>query len=150
MSSPLEEIANFRLVDDRLITAGQPTEDQLRAVADAGFEVVINLAPQEDPRSLADEAGLARSLGMAYINIPVPFAAPTRGQLDEFFEAMDANPGKRLLVHCLANKRVTAFLGLYWARGGQPLESAFALMRGVWTPNEVWAKFIDEHLKLGP
>ena len=41
----LDEIYNARVVDDRLLTAGQPTEDQLREVAAAGFDTVINLAP---------------------------------------------------------------------------------------------------------
>ena len=145
MPDALESIANFRRVDDRLITAGQPTEDQLRAVAQAGFEVVINLAPHEDPRSLSDETALVQSLGLTYINIPVPFAAPTAEQLEAFSAAMDQHTGRRIFVHCLANKRVTAFLLLYAGQRGQNPGAALALMHDVWQPNDVWTTFIQEH-----
>ncbi len=37
-----QDIFNYRKVSDNLITAGQPTEEQLRAAAAEGFTVVIN------------------------------------------------------------------------------------------------------------
>ncbi|MBT9613304.1 MAG: hypothetical protein IV108_08585 [Burkholderiales bacterium] len=40
----LERINNFRWCAPDLATAGQPLEEELHAVANAGFEVVINLA----------------------------------------------------------------------------------------------------------
>ena len=40
----LSQIRAFRTVGPRLGTAGQPTEAQLGAVRDAGFEAVVNLA----------------------------------------------------------------------------------------------------------
>lgn len=153
MDTVVEEIANYRYVNDRLATAGQPTEAQLRAVAAAGYEVVINLAPHEDPRSLADEAALVHSLGLSYVNIPVPFASPDSDQLEAFFAAMQEaeQQGRRLFIHCLANKRVTAFLGLYAVlRKGQSEPAAFALMHDVWIPNEVWTAFIQAMLARHP
>jgi uncharacterized protein (TIGR01244 family) len=147
----VEDIVHYRKVNDRLATAGQPTEDQLRAAAEAGFEVVINLAPDDAPNALAGEAGLVRSLGMQYVHIPVPFPAPEEQQLLAFFDAMDANAERRLLVHCAANKRVSAFLGLRGVlRRGESVEEAFALMRGLWEPNPVWAAFIQEMLTRRP
>jgi hypothetical protein len=56
---------------------------------------------------------------------------------------MDSSKGRRVWVHCAANMRVTAFLGLYWQlREGWPEERAFTLMRDVWQPNDVWSSFI--------
>jgi hypothetical protein len=64
-----------------------------------------------------------------------------------FFDAMDAHRDSRILVHCAANYRVTAFLGLYRTlRLGIPRDLAFAPMRTVWEPNEVWARFIEDML----
>ena len=40
----LGEIYAFRQIGDKLGTAGQPTEEQLRSVREAGFEAVVNLA----------------------------------------------------------------------------------------------------------
>ena len=47
------EIFNFRQIDDRLVTAGQPSEEQLGSMAAEGFEVVINIAPIDRRYSLA-------------------------------------------------------------------------------------------------
>ncbi len=137
-------IKNFRAVDETLITAGQPTVPQLQSVAAAGFQTVINLALHDQPRySLPDEPGTVAGLGMAYVHIPVQFEAPTEADLLAFCAAMEAHRGEKILVHCAANMRVTAFLGLYWAiRLGWPEERAFQLQRGVWQPNEVWAGFM--------
>jgi protein tyrosine phosphatase (PTP) superfamily phosphohydrolase (DUF442 family) len=145
----LTDIINFRRIDAMLDTGGQPSEEELAAAARDGIEVVINLALHDDPRySLRDERGTIEALGMRYVHIPVKFDAPTEKDLLEFFDAMDANAGKRILLHCAANKRVTAFLGLYrlirqrWDR-----ERAFAPMKTVWEPNENWAPFIQAMLE---
>jgi protein tyrosine phosphatase (PTP) superfamily phosphohydrolase (DUF442 family) len=55
----ISSIKNYRYIDDRLSSSGQPSEDQLHEIAKAGFNVVINLAMHDDPNySLPDEAGL--------------------------------------------------------------------------------------------
>lgn len=142
----VSDIYNYRGVDDSLATGGQPTEGQLAAAARAGFEVVINLALHDDPRySLPDEPGLVQSLGMEYIHIPVQFDAPGEDDMLKFFAAMDQHESKKILVHCAANMRVSAFLGLYrvieqnWSK-----EAAFELMKSVWEPNAVWSSFISD------
>ena len=60
----LQDVRNFRQVDDKLATCGQPTEEQLADARVAGVVVVINLALHDDPRySLADERGTVEALG---------------------------------------------------------------------------------------
>ena len=142
--SLLSDTRNFRKVDDELLTAGQPNEAQLADAAQQGVKVVINLALHDDPRySLPDEAGCVRGLGMEYVHIPVQFNAPTEQDLRAFAAAMDAHKGEKVLVHCAANYRVTAFIGLYRVlRQGRSVEDAFQTMQSVWEPNEVWQKFI--------
>jgi protein tyrosine phosphatase (PTP) superfamily phosphohydrolase (DUF442 family) len=116
----------------------------LAAARDAGVEVVINLALHDDPRySLPDERGTVESLGMTYRHIPVQFGQPVESDLLSFFDVMDSVSDRRVLIHCAANYRVTAFLGLYrHLRQGWPADRAFELMNGVWTPDEVWTEFI--------
>ena len=81
------------------------------------------------------------------MHIPVRFGAPTAVDLDRFFSAMDAYKGRRVWVHCAANMRVTAFLGVYRRlRDGWPESEAFKLMDDVWQPDEVWSAFIRTHL----
>src|SRR5689334_1301426 len=144
--SALSDIYNYRAVDESLSTSGQPTVAQLATIAAAGFATIINLALHDDPRySLPDEPGTVESLGMTYVHIPVQFGAPTEADLLAFFAAMDAHRGRALLVHCGANYRVSAFLGLYNVlKLGQPRDEAFALMDSVWKPDPVWTQFIEE------
>jgi protein tyrosine phosphatase (PTP) superfamily phosphohydrolase (DUF442 family) len=146
-SSKLSDIFHFQATTETLGTAGQPTAAQFEAVKDAGYEVVINLALGNTRRDLANEPQLMSELGFDYVHIPVEFEQPTAADLDEFFEAMDANQGKKCFVHCIANARVSAFVMLYRVlRQGVPLEEARAQMLEIWTPNETWQAFIDETL----
>ena len=87
------------------------------------------------------------SLGMAYVHIPVEFATPTRADLLAFFDSRQAHAGQRVWVHCAANMRVSAFLGLYRVlREGASPDSAFDLMHDLWQPNAVWTAFIADAL----
>ena len=142
------DIFNFFSVEKLLSTSGQPTEAQLSALADQGYEVVINLGLHNDPRySLPDETGLVKSLGMTYIHIPVQFGAPSENDLESFFNAMESNINKKVHVHCAANMRVTAFLGLYYLiRQGKSKDEAFAPMKSIWEPDGVWLSFITSML----
>ncbi len=141
----LEAIHNFVELDDRLATAGQPDEDQLRELATAGYGVVINLGLMDPRYCLADEAGLVQSLGLRYHHIPVDFKAPRLEDLQQFIHAMDAGQGQRCFVHCAANYRVSVFVALYrQLRYGWRMEQADAHIRRVWQPDEVWAAFINE------
>jgi uncharacterized protein (TIGR01244 family) len=144
----ITDIRNVREADASLLTSGQPSEEQLAAVARSGVQVVINLAPHDAPSALKDEAGCIAALGLDYVHIPVAFSAPTENDLAAFFDALDANQERKMLVHCAANKRVTAFLGLYRiVRLGWPPEEAFALMHSVWEPDAVWSRFIERVLE---
>lgn len=99
---PLERIYNFRWRAADLATAGQPLEEELRTVAAAGFEVVINLALLDAEYSLPDEPGLVHSLGMAFFHIPVIWENPTLENLQQFFELMRQVQGRKVFVHCAA------------------------------------------------
>lgn len=144
----LEEIYNYRPVDDRLATSGQPTEAQLALIAEAGYTTVINLALHDDPRySLEDEAGSVAELGMTYVYIPVQWGGPTQEKLQAFFDGMDLHRGEKVWIHCAANMRVSAFLGLYRVlREGWDRSRAFELMHSLFEPNPVWSRFIEDAL----
>jgi protein tyrosine phosphatase (PTP) superfamily phosphohydrolase (DUF442 family) len=141
----VEAIFNYMPVNDRLSTAGQPTEEQLRDVAAAGFTAIINLAPVNPPYTPADEAGLAQSLGMSYIYIPVDWGDPTDSDFAAFEEAMSRLTGEKVLIHCAANFRVTAFYSLYaQKRLGWSAEQAEAFRARIWAGSDypLWEKFI--------
>jgi protein tyrosine phosphatase (PTP) superfamily phosphohydrolase (DUF442 family) len=140
-----QDIYNYRRVSDQLVTGGQPTEAQLRLAASEGFQTVINLATPGSLRSLADEAGLVRSLGMTYYHIPVVWDNPTEGDFAAFESVMRGLSDKKTLVHCAANFRVTAFYSLYALKHlGWSEAQADAFRASVWRGSDypIWETFI--------
>lgn len=100
--------------------------------------------------SPANEPELVRSLGMEYIHIPVNWSTPTRDGLNLFMDAMDANSGKKVHVHCEANFRASAFILMYRVlRLGWKEEDAFKVMHSIWDEDAypVWKMFIEDALK---
>ena len=139
----LSSIRQFIEVDD-YGTAGQPTEEQLRAIAEHGYEVVVNLGLLDPKYCLPDEAGSVRQLGMAYHHIPVDFQNPTAADFDRFRQTLLGERGRKVFVHCAANLRVSCFMALFGETElGWPEEAAEAHFRKLWPPNEVWTKFFE-------
>jgi protein tyrosine phosphatase (PTP) superfamily phosphohydrolase (DUF442 family) len=147
MTDPLAGIYNYRRLGDRLATSGQPSEEELALIAEAGFEVVINLGLADTEYALPDERGCVERLGMDYLHIPVLWEAPRAADLDRFIPAMRSLDGRRVFAHCAANKRVSTFIALYRiAALGWPREPALAEIHTVWEPNPIWQRFIDTEL----
>lgn len=139
----LHEIINVRQPSPALLLGGQPTEDELRAVADAGYTHAINLGLLDPAYCLADETGLARQLGMSYRHIPVDFEHPRLNELEAFASDISTHAHERLFVHCAMNYRASVFTALYlerhcdWTR-----TAADTLIRDVWEPYGAWPAFI--------
>jgi len=78
------------------------------------------------------------------VHIPVEWESPTTSDLDRFIATMKKLRGKKIFVHCAANKRVSVFVAMYqileqgWSR-----EDAMAAVLDVWEPNEIWCRFIE-------
>ena len=84
------------------------------------------------------------------MNIPVDWNNPTREDLNNFMEAMDANKDKKIHVHCQANFRASAFVAMYRIlKSGWKFKDAFASMHTIWNEAEypVWDMFIENTLK---
>lgn len=142
---PVETITNFLPIDDRIASAGQPSEDELRQAAEEGFGVVVNLGLLDPRYCLDDEAGLVASLGLAYHHIPVQFDAPTVDDFRAFVDAMESCREERVLVHCAANYRVSSFLAVYGEmKLGWDRARSDAHARALWPLNETWAAFLDQ------
>lgn len=140
------DIYNYLSVDDRLATSGQPSADQLRAAAAAGCEAVINLATERSTNALPAEGDLVRSLGMAYIHIPVEWDNPTAEDFAAFEQAMRQLSTARVLLHCAANFRATAFYALYAQKHlGWSETQAEAFRATIWAGSNypVWEAFIQ-------
>jgi protein tyrosine phosphatase (PTP) superfamily phosphohydrolase (DUF442 family) len=140
----MDAIRNYVKVSENIATSGQPRREDFRAIAGEGYSAVVNLATGTSPDAIPDEGEVASGEGMAYYHIPVVWTSPELSDLDRFFSVMDSLRGEKVWVHCVVNKRVTAFVYLYsLLRRGLPEEEARAPMDAVWEPDETWSAFIE-------
>lgn len=140
------DIYNYRKVNEQLITGGQPQAEHLQAAAAEGFTTVINLAPRPG-QNLADEAGLVKSLGMAYYHIPVSWDNPQATDFAAFEQVLQNLPAGKTLIHCAANFRVTAFYSLYALKHlGWSAAQAADFRASIWQGSAypIWEAFIRD------
>ncbi len=143
----MDEILNFHALTPELATSGQPTPEQFRQIAAAGYQAVINLAMPDSEDALANEGSLVTGLGMSYHHIPVPFEAPTEAHLEQFTRLLQALSGHKVWVHCQVNARVSAFSYRYLREtmGFDEAAATTPLLRK-WRPrmDPVWRAFLGE------
>ncbi len=143
-SSDPATIDNWRRLDDRITTSGQPTEQQLADIHALGVRHIVNLGLHSHEKALPDEAASVSRLGMTYIHIPVDFQNPTDRDFEQFCSAMEQLNEVPVHVHCIANYRVSAFFYRYRRDVlGTDEAQARADMEEIWHPEGVWAAFAN-------
>ncbi len=142
MADP-EMIYNWRRLDDRITTSGQPTEPEFADIHALGVRHIINLGLHTHEKALPDEAASVSRLGMTYIHMPVDFQNPTDQDFDQFCSVMEQLKEVPVHVHYIANYRVSAFFYRY-RRDVLSVDEAQARadMEKIWKPEGVWAAFI--------
>ncbi len=143
----IEDSVNFRRIDDTLTTSGVVGAERLAGLGAEGYEVVINLLPDDSPHAVAGEREIVTAQGIDYVAIPVDWAAPTAADLAAFFAAMDAHRGRQMHVHCAMNARVSGFCSLDRLRtGAWSVAEGDAHIRTIWDPQEypTWEAFLAE------
>ncbi len=139
----LADIPNYREYSEQFASAGQPSEDQLAEVRDAGFERVVYIAFSNSGDALPEEDQIVRDLGMDYVHIPVVWNEPRADDFGSFAAIMQQAPDRKTLLHCQVNFRASAFSFLYRVLYEDvPVAEAKADMNSVWEPNEIWRDFI--------
>jgi uncharacterized protein (TIGR01244 family) len=142
MTDP-ETIYNWRRLDDRITTSGQPTEEQLADISALGVRHIVNLGLHSHETAPPDEAASVSRLGMTYIHIPVDFQNPTDQDFEQFGSVIEQLKDVPVHVHCIANARVLAFFYRYRRDVlGMDEAQARAEMEEVWKPNGVWVEFV--------
>ena len=89
-----------------VMTAGQPTGEQVQLAAEDGYKTILDLRTPDEPRGF-DEVEAARLNGLAYVNIPVNPATLNQATIDRFLAAM-RKAQKPVLIHCSTSSRVGA------------------------------------------
>ena len=144
-SSSLKKIFNYYKVPDLFETSGQPSNKQLISIANGGYEVVINLAPNTTIEGrIINEEGILKSNNITYIHIPVDFNNPLDEDFNKFVAALEQNKHKKIWVHCAANMRVSAFVFKYRRDVlGLSQKNIERDLKAIWIPNKTWGSFLE-------
>lgn len=145
----VDQVFNFRAIDEAVSTSGLLSEEQLSGLRTSGYEAVINLLPHNSQYAIKNEEDIVIAQGVDYLYIPVDFAAPTEQDYSEFVKAMKSCQGKKVLIHCAANYRVSAFYAIYaYEYLGWPASQAREHIESIWRPEEnpPWDQFISRYI----
>ncbi|MCB1671872.1 MAG: protein tyrosine phosphatase family protein [Gammaproteobacteria bacterium] len=104
-------LMNLKSPEAQVFSTGQPTQEQLQALADAGVKHVINLRPASEMEF--DEKAVVESLGMMYHSIPISGAQDvTHENAASLSSMLSAMSGQPVLVHCASGNRVGALMAV--------------------------------------
>lgn len=105
-------LPNARRPAPDLLTGGQPSPEQLEALAAAGYTTIIDLRTEGEKGAPADEPEQVEALGLAYVRIPVTGAdGLTEANARELDRVLEAAAGPAV-IHCASGNRVGALLAL--------------------------------------
>jgi protein tyrosine phosphatase (PTP) superfamily phosphohydrolase (DUF442 family) len=101
----LDGVANACQVLPNIITGGQPSAAQLRALKEAGGDIVLDIRDPMESRPV-DEAALVRELGMEYINVPVRAGSLDDPTLERILTVLRGAGNRTVFFHCGSGNRV--------------------------------------------
>lgn len=115
---------NLMHPQESVFISGQPSQDEFKAMADAGIKHIINLRP--DAEMEWDERQHVESLGMSYAQIPVASAADlTDANAEALDQLLNQAGDEPVLVHCASGNRIGAMIAVREARlKGKDMEEA--------------------------
>jgi protein tyrosine phosphatase (PTP) superfamily phosphohydrolase (DUF442 family) len=138
-------ILTYRSINENLATSGQPLLEEFELIANAGFDLVINLALTDASNAVSGEDRRILELGMDYLHFPLLFDHPSLPQVLYILDFLYSNQHKKIWLHCALNMRVSSLIYLYRIHYLKTPEStAFDLLYDIWTPNEVWQDLIQQ------
>lgn len=109
---PVIPIPNARVTKTGLLVGGQPTPEQLKAIHQAGYRMIVNLRTDSEVGDEGERAAVER-MGLKYVSIPVAGAEglteDNARALDRALHRMDVLPA---VLHCSTGQRVSALMGL--------------------------------------
>ena len=128
-TKPSPTIANQTievLLEQRLITSGQPTIEDLNRLQAEGVTTIISLRTETE-NSGFDEASEVTSRGMRFISMPISGKTDiTSKKAEELNHILEQTDGK-VLLHCASGNRVGAMVALIANTQGDSPEQALHL-----------------------
>ncbi len=139
------DILNYHQLSPLLATSGQPTPAQLQQIAEAGYQVIINLALTSSSNAIHNEDGLVLAQTMQYVHLPIRWEQPTVNDFLLFVQLLAHVNQQKVWIHCAKNMRVSCFMYLYQKHVLKwPETQARYPMSAIWQPAGAWAQLIAD------
>lgn len=104
----VESIENFHKVSDKVATGGQPTPEQVKALAEAGFNAIVNLREDSEYND-GQQFRAARAAGIRFVRVPVSMTNPTDASVTKFLAVTDEAELYPVYVYCAEGNRAAAY-----------------------------------------
>ena len=145
----IKKAYNFKKVNELVSCSGTLRKVNLQSLSDDGYEVVINLLPDDSEYAVKDEKRDFEKSGIRFVYIPVDWDEPKISDFETFESEMDAAKGKKVHIHCAANFRVSAFYSIYaFKKHGWSKTELSEFIGSIWQLSEypVWDKFVSAYV----
>lgn len=104
----VESIDEFHRVSASVATGGQPTPAQVTALADAGFNAIVNLREDAEAND-GPQFRAAREAGIRFVRVPVSMTSPTDASVAKFLAVTDERELYPVYVYCAEGNRAAAY-----------------------------------------
>ncbi len=119
------ELMNMAQQENNVFSSGQPTQEQLAVLADAGVRHVVSLRPVSELDW--DESAAVAAAGMQFHSIPVAGASGVTNANAQTLESLlNELDGQPVLVHCASSNRVGALKAVTARNNGASVDAAIA------------------------
>lgn len=108
--APADLLRNGVMTEAGVLAGGQPSPEQLAALADAGFRTIINMRLPDEEGNTSAEA--VEGLGMTYVTVPIEGAAGLSEESARAFSEVMSEVERPVVVHCGSGNRVGALFAL--------------------------------------
>jgi len=117
------KILNFVSHDGHVYSAGQPSKEALKMLAESGIKHIINLRSPDE--QTWDENDLVNGLGMTYHAMPIANAGEVNSEnAAKLSDLLNRLKGEGVLVHCASSNRVGALIAISAHLKGLKTEAA--------------------------
>ena len=139
---------NVVTISPRLVTSGQPDLKSLASLRQEGFTAVIYLVPTTTAQdAVPREPEILREQGIEFAKVPIHWQQPVDADYAAFAAAMKRMPEGKVLVHCQINLQASSMTFLYRViELRETPDKAYESVTAVWSPNEVWKRYIVSQL----
>ncbi len=103
------DMPNAKSPQTNLITAGQPTKDDLKKLSQRGVKVIVNLRAKGEFRGFNEKA-VVEQLGMKYVHIPMEGGKDITVKNAKLLDAALKGLKEPAVVHCASSNRVGGLL----------------------------------------